>query len=154
MSKLHKVLLSAAVALCAVTIAIVVRNPVSDGVFGAVSQSSEYQATSTKNSTGTTLTTRVINESNGCATSSAACPGTLGSVVVLGAAAGAVEIYDATTTDVNLRTGNIATSSLPVFSITASAAAGEYPCDCVFFKGILVTTGATAPTSTITWRAR
>jgi len=78
--------------------------------------------------------------------------GVLGSVIITGAGANVFELYNATTTDVNLRTGNAATSSLLLASFPASTAAGVYEFNTSFNNGLLldITTSGTG-TSTITW---
>lgn len=79
--------------------------------------------------------------------------GTLGSVIVTGANTTAFEIYNATTTDKNKRTGQKATSSIFMAAIPASLAVGTYTFDTVFTDGLLidVTTAGTGST-TITWK--
>lgn len=79
--------------------------------------------------------------------------GSIGSVVITGAAAGVINIYDATTTDVSKRTGNTATSSILLVSLPASLAAGTYTFDLTFNSGLYVDLiVGTMPTSTITYR--
>lgn len=107
---------------------------------GSVSVSNDYQSTSTKNVSGTILTDRILMPAGG----------TLARVTVMGAAAGAVTLCDATTTNASLRA--TATSSLNCFSIPASAAAGVYDFDAVLKDGLIIDTEATAPTSTVMWR--
>lgn len=80
--------------------------------------------------------------------------GSLGSVVITGANTGVMNFWDATTTNVSLRTGQIATSSLPLLaSIPASAVAGTYTFDVQFGTGLIydVPSGIIA-TTTITFR--
>ncbi len=80
-------------------------------------------------------------------------PGTFGSFIVEGAAAGVVNVYDATTTDKNKRTGNTATSSILIASFPASLAEGTYTFDAQFATGLLVDLYAgTMPTSTVTYK--
>lgn len=79
-------------------------------------------------------------------------PGTLGSVVITGANSGTINLYDATTSNINARTGNLATSAILVASFPASAAAGTYTFDGVVVNGLYLSVAGTAPTSTITYR--
>ncbi len=80
-------------------------------------------------------------------------PATLGSVVITGAAAGVINIYDATTSNVNLRTGNVPTSTILKATFPASAAAGTYTFDTTVTNGLYVSILGTMPTTTITYRA-
>jgi hypothetical protein len=79
--------------------------------------------------------------------------GTLGSVTISGANTGVVNFYNATTTDVTKRTGNIATSSLLIASLPASLAAGTYDFNAVFTTGLYIDldTGI-MPTTTVTYK--
>jgi hypothetical protein len=79
-------------------------------------------------------------------------PGTLGSVVITGAGAGSITLYDATTTDVTKRA--LATTSLTVVAqLPASTAAGTYTFDANFYKGLAAVWSSTLTgTSTITYR--
>jgi hypothetical protein len=114
--------------------------PKQEAAIGSVERGSEYQATST--SYLSTLVPLVVNG-----------PASLGSVVVTGANTGKMDIYDATTTNKNLRTGQVSTSSIYRGSIPASLAAGTYAFDMNLANGLLIDISGTAPTSTITYRA-
>ena len=105
---------------------------------GSVAIANEYRATSTKDYKGTVLTNLKVLKSES---------GTLGSVVITGAGAGTINLFDATSTKTN---GEWATTSLA--SIPVSAAAGTYTFDVSFYKGLIVEIIGTAPTSTITYR--
>ncbi len=116
----------------------------------SVSVTNEYQATSTAASTvyGATIT----GDQAITATTSPRL-GSLGSVIILGANTGVWHLYDATTTNVNLRTGNKATSTILLASFPASLAAGTYTFDVEFVHGLLLDhTVGNMPTSTITYR--
>ena len=117
-----------------------------DTAQGSVTRNSEYFATSTAPITlyGATITgDRVITD----------LPGTLGSVVITGANTGAITLYNATTSNVNLRTGQKATSTILLTSLPPSLAAGTYTFDVVFTDGLLLELeNGTMPTSTITYR--
>jgi len=78
--------------------------------------------------------------------------GSLGSVVITGAAAGVLNFYDATTTNSAKRDATQATSTLLVASLPASLAAGTYTFDVTFSRGLIVDIIGTAPTSTVTFR--
>lgn len=111
-----------------------------DRVSASVPQGHEYQSTTTLSS----FPDNNVVKSEG---------GTLGSVIITGATAGSpFAIYDATTTNVNLRTGNKATSSITIASFGTGYATGTYTFDSVFFTGLLVDIGTVIPTTTITYR--
>ncbi len=78
--------------------------------------------------------------------------GSVGSVVITGAAAGLMNFYDATTTDATKRDVTQATSSILLFSIPASLVAGTYTFDVAFGRGLIVDIVGTFPTSTVTYR--
>src|SRR3990167_5022954 len=114
--------------------------------FSSVSVTNEYQATTTAASTvyGNTITGDALVKTGF---------GVLGSIVLTGATAGVVNVFDATTTDVLKRTGNKATSTILIASLPASLAAGTYTFDHEFTDGLFVDLAAgTMPTTTITWR--
>ena len=115
---------------------------------GSVSRGSEHHATTTTTATSKVPTNIAFqNETTGSST-----PGTFGSVVITGAAAGVMTFYDATTSDATKR-DVVATSSLPVLaSFPVSTAAGTYTFDTTFRKGLLFDVKGTMPTTTITWR--
>lgn len=106
----------------------------------SVIQGSEYHATTT--TTGTFATENALQTGSGA----------LGSVVITGPAAGVMNFYDATTSDVSKRTGNKATSTILLASFPASAPAGTYTFDEAFYTGLYVSVIGTMPTSTITSR--
>lgn len=114
--------------------------------FGSVAVSNDYIATTTAANTvfGASISAdKVIKTGYGA----------LGSVVITGANTGVVNFYNATTSDVNLRTGNIASSSILIASIPASAAAGTYTFDAQFTAGLLINVvSGNTPTTTITYR--
>ncbi len=79
--------------------------------------------------------------------------GTLGSFIVLGADTTQFDILNATTTDVNKRTGNKATSSILMVSVPSSATAGVYTFDSIFTDGLYVDVKATGVgATTLTWK--
>ena len=140
-----KVFLGVGVAIILVLILSSSGKPVSN--FGSVAVSSEYIATTTAATASSQygqINPNVLR----------AGPGVLGQVVVLvaGSAGGAIEIYDATTTNVNARTGQIATTSLLLASIPSNLAVGTYTFDAVARYGILTMTYGTIGTTTIMYR--
>lgn len=105
---------------------------------GSVSISESYIATTTNDYDGTALANLSVLKKS---------PGQLGSVTITGAAAGVINLYDATSTVTNTEW---ATTTL--VTIPASAAAGTYTLDASFTKGLLYELIGTAPTSTITFK--
>ena len=118
---------------------------VKDLSLGSVSVSNEYRATSTALSAGYGAGTVDAQIKTGY--------GTLGSVVVLGADTGVVNLYDATTTDATLRASSKATSTILITSLPASLVAGTYTFDVRFNDGLLLDlVQGNMPTTTITFR--
>lgn len=111
-------------------------------VFGSVTISSEYHATSTVSTPGS-FPVEAQLQSYG---------GSLGSVVITGATTGTINLYDATTSNALLRTPGISTSTLLVASFPASAPAGTYTFDRALYNGLYIVTTGTIPTTTITHR--
>ncbi len=109
-------------------------------VEGSVSLNSEYHATTT--TTGSYLGEVVLQTG----------VGTLGSVVITGAAAGIINIYDATTSDITKRAASMSTSSILLATFPASAATGTYTFDRVFYNGLYTSILTATPTTTITFR--
>lgn len=113
---------------------------------GSTIQGQEYMATTTAANVlyGNTITGSQLLKSG---------YGSLGSVVITGANTGVFNFYDATTTNVSLRTGNKATSTILIASIPASMAAGTYTFDAQYGQGLyLDVLQGSMPTSTITFR--
>lgn len=133
---LPSVLLAAAIAMLAI---VLLTKPL-DTVVGSVERASEYHGTTT--SQGRFLTDVVLLDNDG----------TLGSVVITGAAAGVINLYDATTTDPAQREASMSSSSILVATIPASAAAGTYVFDRVLRYGLVANITGTIPTTTITFR--
>lgn len=117
-----------------------------DTADASVAQGSEYQATTTAANSvyGARTVGGLIKTGRGM----------LGSVVITGANTGIINVYDATTTDVNLRTGNLATTSIHIASLPASLVAGTYVFDTAFSHGLYfdLVAGGSMPTSTVTYR--
>lgn len=110
-----------------------------------ISESSDYTATSTAASAiyGATIVGKSFKSGSG----------SFGSVIITGANTGVMNFYNATTSDVNLRTGNKATSTILLASIPASAAAGTYIFDVQYTNGLLlVLESGLMPTTTISYR--
>ena len=110
---------------------------------GSVPTSESYIATSTKNFNGTAMASINVLK---------ATDGQLGKVVITGAGAGQINLWNATTSNVNLRTGNKASSTILLATIPVSAAAQEFEFDAQFTDGLLYELIGTAPTSTITYK--
>jgi hypothetical protein len=129
------------VALSLITsIAVVEMNkPKTEQSLGSVNQANEYHATTTSY---LAVPTGAVKEGYGA----------LGSVVITGAGAGLIEIFDATTTNSGLRAASMTTTSIQMVSIPESTAAGTYTFDMIFKNGLIITTQTVRPTSTITWR--
>lgn len=80
-------------------------------------------------------------------------PGILGSVIITGSNGGNFYLYDATTSNVNFRTGNKASTTIIMANIPAGASSTTYTYDTVFNDGLLlVPSGTSIATSTITWK--
>lgn len=82
--------------------------------------------------------------------------GTLGRLTITkaGAGTGLNYMYDATTTNNNLRTVSAATSSIILAAWPGNLAAGDYTFDELFVTGLLIenNTGTSVGSSTISWR--
>lgn len=77
--------------------------------------------------------------------------GVLGSVVVTGTGTGLMELYDATTTNVNLRAG--ATSTLTkLASFANSPTVGTYVFDVAFSQGLIIGFVGAQASTTVTYR--
>jgi len=118
---------------------------VQDLSLGSVAVSSEYQATSTAESAdrGAFIGSRVIKTGHG----------TLGSVMITGAATGIVYLYDATTTDATARASSKATTTMLIAEFPASTAEGTYVFDVSFKDGLYFDLASgVMPTTTVTFR--
>lgn len=78
--------------------------------------------------------------------------GNLCSVLLTGSAAQTLTLYDATTTNINLRTGRKATSSITLASFGISPTVGNYPFNVNFFDGLILDTSGAYATATVTYR--
>jgi len=141
----YKNILAVAFLLIAVTLAMfVLQRP--QNAFGSIRVGDELHATSTASNTvyGATITGDALIRTG---------QGALGSVVITGAATGIWSIYNATTSNVLARTGNVATSTILLASFPASTAAGTYTFDVTYTTGLLVELeSGVMSTSTITYR--
>lgn len=132
-----------ATALIVSLVLLLMQSPLS--VQGSQLQGQEYLATTT----GSSISAGAATGAGLVKTGS----GALAQIVVTGANTGYINIYDATTTNVNNRTGNTATSSIYLGSLPASIAAGTYTFDVQFNTGLyLDLVSGTLPTSTIMYR--
>lgn len=113
------------------------------GYVGSVETNSEYHATTTYSGQPTLqyLDSGV---------------GTLGSLVITkaGAAATLNYLYDATTTNANLRTSNMSTTSIILAAWPGNLAAGTYTFDQIFYNGLLLelAPGSGIGSTTITFK--
>jgi len=115
-------------------------------VKGSVEETNEYMATSTAASTiyGATITGDTLIRTG---------TGSLAQITITGAASGIFNIYNATTTNVDLRTGNKATSTILIVSFPSSVATGTYTFDAQYTDGLyLDLVSGNMPTSTILYR--
>lgn len=121
-------------------------------VLGSVSFTDEYQATSTAPSASAGAFV-LVNTKTLKAGQFSACA--LGSVIITGANTGGLDFYNATTSNVSLRTGQKATSTILLASIPPSAVANTYTFDVACTDGLLMSLSAgvgTIPTTTVTYR--
>lgn len=135
----------AAMAAVALLLGGVVALTVQDLSLGSVAVSNEYQATSTAESAdrGAFTGSRVIKTGRG----------TLGSVMITGAATGIVYLYDATTTNADFRAASKATTTLLIVEFPASTAEGTYVFDISFNDGLYFDLASgVMPTTTVTFR--
>lgn len=112
---------------------------------GSTIQGNDYLATTTGTGTafGSWSTGRVVRTGSG----------SLAQITVTGANTGMVNIYDATTTNVNARTNNIATSTILLASLPVSLVAGTYTFDVEYKTALLVDlVSGNMPTTTISYR--
>lgn len=117
--------------------------------FGSVGVGSEYNSTTTPQAGQINGTGGVVMLTPATQTTN----GSLASVTITGGPkSGTISLYDATTSNVNLRTGTLATSSIYLMDIPAGAASTTFPCDCVYHTGLLLVTTGSVATSTITFR--
>ena len=141
----YKIVLSVALLLAVIgVLGIVWQQPWRAGASVAVGN--QYQSTTTPQvADRTNLCPSPVG--NGRASSTT---GVLGSVNILTAGTDAFTIYDATTTNANLRAEQ-ATSSLILANFVATAV-GSYHFDIEFRRGLLVDFGTNVSTSTISYR--
>lgn len=83
--------------------------------------------------------------------------GTLGSVIVTGPRVGNFQLINATTSDVNKRTGKLATSTLliadfPQTTPGNATSTGTHTYDVAFTDGLLFVGSGSVSTTTITWK--
>ena len=114
---------------------------------GSVTVGNEYTATTTSGMVNSPIgpNGRVIKTGSGA----------LGSVILASTGLAGFTLYDATTTNILLRNGNAATSSILIADFPAAATIGTYTFDTTFNHGLLLATTTNAAimgTTTITWR--
>lgn len=142
---MNKVILSSIVLLGVILGGITIATSKNGHSFGSVTTGSDYQATSTRNYDGTSLSNFTVVKKGF---------GALKGVTITGANTGIVRLWDATTTDaISGRAASLASSSILIATIPASAAANDYGYDVTFNYGLLYElVGGLAPTSTIIYR--
>lgn len=106
---------------------------------GSVSDTNEYNATTTN---ALSVAQRTLKNGRG----------SLAQVTITGDNTGLITVYNATTSNVSLRTGQKATSTIIIADFPASTPEGTYTFDALFTDGLLVVTSGAPATSTITWR--
>ena len=79
-------------------------------------------------------------------------PGSLGSVVITGKNTGLMTFYNATTSNVNNRTGQKATTTILIADFPTNAPEGTYTFDSIVTDGLLLVASGNTATSTITYR--
>ena len=117
-------------------------------VGASVAVGNQYQSTTTPQATAGTNLCPVRS-------GSVASTGVLGSVNVLKSGAGNLAFYDATTTDVTKRTGNLATSSIILADFNGAPTVGSYHFDIEFKRGLIVehtNTGTGVASTTVGYR--
>ena len=124
--------------LIAILFVVISDKPQEQEAIGSVAQSGEYHSVLTGESSGGLDTLQLRTG-----------PATLGSIIITGTG-GAITVYNATTSNVNLRAG--ATSTLDFVDIPASTAVGTYTFDIIMPDGLLVVLEGTQATTTITYR--
>lgn len=118
-------------------------------VLGSVEVGNQYEATTTP---AVATATNLCPQRNFTASSTT---GVLGSVNITESGAGTLTIYDATTTNVNLRSADQSTTSIRMAHFGASPTESSYHFDIGFKRGLLVdytTTGTGVSSSTISFR--
>lgn len=113
-------------------------------VEGSAMQGQDYMATSTRGFNGVAQTNLTVIKSGS---------GSLNRITVTGADTAVVYLWDATTTNANLRAASMASTSIFLASLPASLVAGTYEFDVEFKNGLLyqIASGSAA-TSTIIYR--
>lgn len=106
---------------------------------GSTVQGNDYQSTSTN---ALLTTPKVIKESRG----------SLGSVIITGVGTGTFDLYNATTSNINLRAASMSTSTIWIASFGPSASVGNYVFDVEFSNGLYLQTVGTVASTTITFR--
>ena len=116
-------------------------------VFGGVTVGNEYNSTTTA---AIAIKPKIIYLT-GTTTQKT---GSLGSIIqtAAGTAGTNIDLYDATTTSVLLRSTSMATSSILLASLPNNAAAGTYIFDLVYKVGLIAVIETGSGTTTITWR--
>lgn len=141
----HKILLTTSVSVFVLSLLLLLLSEKPQSADASVQLANEYHATST-GSVGAMPAISTIFTGTG----------SLGSVIVTeaGSSGSHINIYDATTTNKNLRTNQAATSTILIASLPNNLTVGTYTFDTVIQNGLTFVfdgSGAQA-TSTITYR--
>ena len=110
----------------------------------------EYHSTTT--GAGGGFTGSVARIGYDFSNSNAKISGTLGSVYVAAPTTGIIEFYNATTTNINLRTGNIASTTLLMAVLPAGTGTSTIPLDISFTNGLIMVFKGTVSSTTVTHR--
>lgn len=139
----NKHLVSILVALVLTMGVAVFSNWKANTVHGSVSVSSEYNATTTGAASSLNSASNLIYTGSG----------SIGSIIFTTPTTAIIEVWNATTSNVNLRTGNLASSSILIAHFPSGTGTSTVPIDSAFTTGLLITTKATTMSSTtVTYR--
>lgn len=119
-------------------------------VQAGVDRGSEYIATTTGQGGG--FTGGVARVAYDLGDPNATIAGTLGSIYFATVTTAPVDIYDATTTDITLRTGNLATTSLLLASFPSGTGTSTVALDVRYRYGVIAVFKGTVSSTTITTR--
>lgn len=111
---------------------------------GGVAVGDEYLSTTTRNFIGVPIANFSLLKSN---------QGTLGRITITGSNTGIIRFWDATTTNINLRAPELASTTILLAEIPTGTVAGVYEFDTQLRFGLIYElVSGLAPTSTITFR--
>ncbi len=141
MKTIEKIILSFAITLTVFALVLTFSHTPSK-VEGSVAFGNDYFGTTT-DQTWTTLVPKVVKSVGG----------SLGSVTITTAGTGSLFLYDATTTDITLRTNGTATSTITLAAFQITTTVGTFTFDRSFGNGLIaVWVGSNNASTTITYR--